>query len=224
MPKSVLCISPAVLVVFSLIISGVLSSHIVQNTGAQLNTASVASSRTNTNISNFLGYKNSVYGIAIEYPSSWVKREPQNKSSNDIITFISPSGSEAVNIRGGRPALNISLEQWNIRAIDLLRKSFSNFTLVESNSTILSGLPAREIVFSGTIPSSGHEIKVLELITIKDGNRFWIAAVVNLRDFSTFQPTLLKMINSFSFSPGNAVQTSTAGTVNASRINSSLHP
>ena len=222
MPKSVMYISPAVLLVFSLIISGVSSSHMVQITNAQLNTASV--SFTITNSSSFLSYKNSIHGITIEYPSNWVKKESQNRSSDDIVTFISPSGSEVVNIRGGRPALNISLEQWGSGAINLLRKSFTNFSLVESNSTTLSGLPAHEIVFSGTIPSSGHEIKVLELITIKDVSRFWIAAVVDLRDFSTFQPTLQKMINSFSFSPGNAVQPSTAGTVNASRTNSSLHP
>jgi len=176
------------------------------------------------NRTNFLTYKNFILGIAIDYPSNWVKKESQNRSSNDIVTFISPSGSELVNIRGGQPALNISLEQWSGTAIDLLRKSFTNFTLVVSNSTTLSGLPAREIVFSGTIPSSGHEIKVLELLTIKDGSRFWIAAFVNPNDFSIFQPTLQKMINSFSFNPGKAVQPSTSGTVNASRTNSSLHP
>jgi len=173
---------------------------------------------------NFLSYKNSIHRITIAYPSNWVKKESQNRSSNDIVTFISPSGSELVNIRGGQPALNISLEQWSGTAIDLLRKSFTNFTLVVSNSTTLSGLPAREIVFSGTIPSSGHEIKVLELLTIKDGSRFWIAAFVNPNDFSIFQPTLQKMINSFSFNPGKAVQQSSSGTVNASRTNSSLHP
>jgi tetratricopeptide (TPR) repeat protein len=173
---------------------------------------------------NFLSYKNSIHGIAVAYPSKWVKKESQNRSSNDIVTFISPSGSELVNIRGGQPAVNISLEQWSGVAIDLLRKSYANFTLAVSNSTTLSGLPAHEVVFSGTIPSSGREIKVLEVLTIKDGSRFWIAAVVNPNDFSTFQPILHKMINSFSFSPGRAVQPSTSGTVNASRTNSSLHP
>jgi tetratricopeptide (TPR) repeat protein len=166
---------------------------------------------------NFLSYKNPIHGIAIEYPSNWVKKEPQNRSSNDIVTFISP-GSAVVNIGGGGPALNISLEQWSRLAIDLLRKSFTNFTLVASNSTTLAGLPAREIAFSGTIPSSGHRDVVLEILTIKDGSRFWIAAVVNQRDFSNFQPTLQKMINSFSFNQVKAVQQpSISGAVNASR-------
>jgi hypothetical protein len=159
-----------------LIISVVLSNNIEQITSAQLNTASVASATMNTNNSNFIGYKNSIHGVAIEYPSNWVKKEAQNRSSNDTVTFISPSGSEVVNIRGGRPALNISLEKWSGGAIDLLRKSITDFTLVASNSTTLAGLPAREIVFSGTIPSSSYEIKVLEVLTIKDGSRFWIAA------------------------------------------------
>jgi len=113
----------------------VLSNHIEQITNAQLNTAS-------------LSYKNSIHRVAIEYPSNWVKKEAQNRSSNDIVTLISPSGSEVVNTRGGRPALNISLEQWSGGAIDLLRKSITNFTLVASNSTTLTGLPAREIVLA----------------------------------------------------------------------------
>jgi len=190
----------AVSIEFSLIISGVLSSQILQITNAQPNTTSVASATTNTNNTNFLTYENSTHGIAIKYPSNWVKKESQNRSSDDIVTFISPSGSEVVNIRGGQQALNVSLAQWSGVAIDLLKKSFTNLTLDVSNSTTLAGLPAREIVFSGTIPSSSYEIKVLEVLTIKNASRFWIAAIVDPRDFSTFQPTLQKMINSFSFS------------------------
>jgi hypothetical protein len=226
MLKSVLCISPAVLLVFSLIISGMLSTQIMQITSAQLNTASVASTTTtNMNNTNFLSYENPVHGIAIKYPSNWVKKESQNGSSNDIVTFISPSGSELVNIRGGQPAENISLEEWSGVAIDLLRKAFTNFTLDVSNSTTLSGLPAREVGFSVTIPSSGHEVKVLEVLTIKDGSRFWIAAAANPNDFSNFQTTLQTMINSFSFSPAKAVQQpSASGNVNTSRVNSSSHP
>src|SRR5262249_1812707 len=154
----------------------VFSTQILQITNAQSNTTNIASTKTtNMNSStNFLSYENSVHGIAIKYPSNWLKKEPQNKSSDDFVTFISPSGSGLVNIRGGPPALNISLEQWSAGAIDLLRKSFTNFTLLGSNLTTLAGLPAREIVFSGMIPSSGYEIKVLEVLTIKDASRFWI--------------------------------------------------
>jgi len=94
MPKSVLCVSRAIPLVFSLIISVVLSNNIEQITNAQLNIASVASATMNTNNSNFLSYKNSIHGVAIEYPSNWVKKEAQNRSSNDIVTFISPSGSK----------------------------------------------------------------------------------------------------------------------------------
>jgi photosystem II reaction center protein PsbP len=225
MPKSILCILLAIPIAFSLLISGELSSHVLQVTNAQLNTTSVAPTTTTNMNSTNLSYENPIKGIEIKYPSNWVKKESQNGTSNDIVTFISPSASEVVDIRGGRPALNISLEQWSGAAIDLLRKSFNNFTLVLSNSTSLGGLPAHEIVFGGTIPSSGHEFKVLEILTIKDGSRFWIAAVANPRDFSSFQSTLQKMINSFSFSPGNAVQQpSTSGTVNASSTNSSLPP
>jgi hypothetical protein len=226
MSKSILCILLAIPIAFSLLISGELSSHVLQATSAQLNTTSVApTTTTNKENSTNLSYENPIKGIEIKYPSNWVKKESQNRTSNDIVTFISPLASEVVNIRGGQPALNISLEQWHGVAIDLLRKSFTNFTLVASNSTTLGGLPAHEIEFIGIIPSSGHEIKVLEILTIKDGSRFWIAAVANPSDFSSFQSTLQKMINSFSFIPGKAVQRpSTSGTVNASSTNSSLLP
>src|SRR5690349_2530407 len=127
MPKSILCILLAIPIAFSLLISGELSSHVLQVTNGQLNTTRVAPTTTTNMNSTNLSYENPIKGIEIKYPSNWVKKESQNRTSNDIVTFISPSASEVVDIRGGRPALNISLEQWSGAAIDLLRKSFNNF-------------------------------------------------------------------------------------------------
>jgi len=82
-----------------------------------------------------------------------------------------------------------------------MSQSFDNFSLIESNSSSLAGFPSHEILYTATLPSSGVEIKFMQLLTIKDNKEYFITANAFPTDFSFYLPTLQEMINSFAFIP-----------------------
>jgi PsbP-like protein/PsbP len=180
----------------------VLSGFTLQIATAQQNSTSITS--THGNSTNFLTYSNSTFGIKIHYPSNWIKQESQNQSSNDIVKFSSPAATvpASLAITGGKPAPQIIPLQVYINAsIYVLRHSFDNFSLIESNSTNLAGFPAHEFVYTAIIPSSGLEVKFMQILTIKDSKSFVITFGTLPTDFSTYLPTVQKMIDSFAFIP-----------------------
>jgi hypothetical protein len=60
-------------------------------------------------------------------------------------------------------------------------------------------LPAREIVYTATLPPSVVEIKFMQLLTIKDNKEYIITANASPTDFSFYLPTLHEMVNSFAY-------------------------
>ena len=191
----------AAMIVLSLF-AAVLLGFTLQIATAQQNSTSITS--TNNNSTNFLTYSNSTYGIKIQYPPNWIKQESQNQSSNDIVKFSSPAATSpaSLNIIGGKPAPQIIPLQVYINAsIYVLRHSFDNFSLIDSNSTNLAGFPAQKIVYTAILPSSGIELKFMQILTIKDSKSFVITFGTLPTDFSTYMPTIQKMIDSFAFIP-----------------------
>jgi len=201
MPKVILSGLLVVTIVLSLF-PAVLSGFTLQIATAQQNSTSITS--TNSNSTNFLSYSNSTYGIKIQYPSSWLKEGSHNQSSNDIVKFRSPAATvpASLNIIGGKPASqSIPLQVYINVSLYILRHSFDNFSLIDSNSTNLAGFPAYKIVYTGIIPSSGIELKFMQILTIKDSKSFVITFGTLPTDFSTYLPTIQKMIDSFAFIP-----------------------
>ncbi len=207
MQKSILAglISVTIVVPLSLIL--ILTGLATQNVTAQEHTTSITTptvtNGNNTN-TNFLTYSNSSYGIKIQYPSYFIKEESQNQSSGDIVKFTSLRGTPPLElgISDGQPVpQNMSLEQWSNATIRGLSQLFDNFSLVESNSTTVGGFPAHEIIYTATLPSSGVEIKFMQLLIIKDSKEYIITANTFPTDFSFYLPTIQEMINSFAFIP-----------------------
>jgi hypothetical protein len=151
---------------------------------------------------NFLTYTNDTYGLKIQYPSNWLKEESHNQTSNDIVKFSAPNRAApaSLNIVGGKPApQNIPLITYIDASIDALRQSFSNFSLIGSNATTLGDSPAQKIVYTATLPLSGVELKFMQIFTIKDSKSFVITFGTLPTIFSTYLPTVQKMIDSFAF-------------------------
>ena len=166
----------------------------------------------------FLPYENSTYGIRIQYPSNWIKQESQNQSSNLIVGFKSPPGTRFAYItieRGGHVPQNISLEQFSNATINELRQLFPGFNLTESNSTTLAGIPAHKIEYT-SITQSGRELELMQVWTLKDARDFIITYGSLSRDFSSYLPTIQKMIDSFAFIPATTPAASNATTPAAS--------
>jgi hypothetical protein len=179
------------------------SSSISQSNATNSTTAAVSAS-------NFLTYQNSTYGISVQHPSNWIKEENHNPTSTGrIVKFSSPVGTSQAGqfsppaslniIVGNRLPLSVSLEQFSAASTNNLRQSFPHFNLLESSSTTLGGFPAHKIVYTAIIPSSGLEVKFMQIFTIKDGKDFVITSAALPTDFSTYLPTFQKMIDSFAF-------------------------
>src|SRR5919108_5183727 len=181
---------------------GLLADLSLQIAAAKQNSPSIASS--NNNSTNFLTYSNSTYGIKIQYPSSWLKEESHNQSSNDIVKFSAPvaAAPASLNIVGGKPApQSIPLAVYINASIYLLRHSFNNFSLIDSNATTLGTSPAHKIVYTARLPSSGIELEFMQIFTIKDNKSFVITFGSLPTIFSTYSPTIQKMVDSFAFIP-----------------------
>jgi len=181
------------------------SSSISQSNAINSTTAAVSAS-------NFLTYQNSTYGISVQHPSNWIKEQNHNPTpTGRIVKFSSPVGTSQAGqfspppslniIVGNRLPLSVSLEQFSAASTNNLRQSFPHFNLLESSSTNLGGVPAHKIVYTATIPSSGLEVKFMQIFTIKDGKDFVITSAALPTDFSTYLPTFQKMIDSFAFIP-----------------------
>jgi hypothetical protein len=133
----------------------------------------VGNNMSNNNDSNtsFLTYVNPIYGISIEYPSSWTYQEPEEEPSANTTIFsivdIAPPISEdpnvVTNFQMGIEELEnpISLDQYARTVINSYRGNL-NFSLisVEDNSN-LSGRPAYEVIFTD-FTDDGIERKSIE--------------------------------------------------------------
>jgi serine/threonine-protein kinase len=217
----------ALLVVTMLLLSlfpGVLPGISLQIAAAKQNSTSVAPTNNN-NGTNFLTYSNSTYGIRIQYPSSWLKEESHNHSSNDIVKFSSPATAApaSLNIVGGKPApQSIPLALYINASIYLLRHSFDNFSLIDSNAITLGDSPAHKIVYTAILPSSGLELKFMQILTIKDSKSFVITFGTLPTNFSRYLPIIQKMVDSFGFIP--VVTTPVLSTAQSSNKHAQTEP
>jgi hypothetical protein len=168
-------------------------------------TSNVTQSSTNQTTSNsnntFLTYTNSAYGIKVQYPSTWTRSA--NQSSNEIVRFISPPGTVPVSLNIiVKPGLSqsIPLQLYVNAGIDILKKSIPNFDLISSNATTLGGVPAEKMVYTGNLPS-GLKLKLIQSFAIKDTTGYIVTSGTLPDDFTSYLPTVQKMISSFSFIP-----------------------
>jgi hypothetical protein len=167
------------------------------------------SNMSNNNDSNiiFLTYENPIYGINIEYPSSWTYQEPEEESSANTTIFsivdIAPPIYEdpnvATNFQIGIENLQnpISLDQYARTVINSYRGNL-NFSLisVDDNST-LSGRPAYEIIFTD-VTEDGIERKSIERGTVDEVNNraYYIAFNTETSMYEKFLPVVQTMIDS----------------------------
>jgi hypothetical protein len=97
------------------------------------------------NSSGYLTYSNRSEGISIQYPASWQKKEG---SAGEIVSFnVSgiPSMSFTVIAPQNFAGTATTLDDFSQGA---LPKNLTNFKLLNSTNTTLSGYPAKKLVFT----------------------------------------------------------------------------
>ena len=95
--------------------------------------------QTTTSTTNILTYKNSTYGIKIQYPSSWDEEQNGTKqdTETDIITFYPPAvnsnASLDVTMDDISDEKGVSLSQYASDDIGDLKQSLKDFKLISSD-------------------------------------------------------------------------------------------
>ncbi|MDQ6724488.1 MAG: hypothetical protein M3Z01_09560 [Thermoproteota archaeon] len=179
------------------------------DTSAIVDTLSSDTKAQTTNVE-YNMYNNSKWGIKIEVPSTWVYNE-----ENAQVLFLSPTDNISSNNGGYRTVSTLGIGIENVAtnsnktsliqlAINTTKGSLTNFHLDNSNTTMLAGSPANEIIYSGKTPT-GNDAKGLIVWKAKDTKLHSITySVVTSgpssaasREFERQLPVINHMIESF---------------------------
>jgi hypothetical protein len=147
----------------------------------------------------FLTYEDITTGISIQFPSNWEK----SVNLDNFVTFRAPPETDT---RIYPAALGLKIQELASKSVLLqevtkvqlseLRKSNPNLDFSESTSTTLAGKPAYRVVFTAT-ENNQVERKAMQIWTIIDNKAFLITYKAQPDKYSTYLPTIERMIGSF---------------------------
>lgn len=147
----------------------------------------------------FLTYEDPELGISIQYPSNWEKLV----SLNNFVTFTAPPETDtriypaALGLKVQEvSSQNISLQEITKVQISDLKKSNPDLNVLESTSTTIADNPAHKIVFSA-IDNKEVERKAMQVWTVIGNKAFLITYKAEPDKFSSYLPTIERMIESF---------------------------
>jgi PsbP-like protein len=173
----------------------------------QQSIAQPTSTAATTSGNNFLTYQNSTFGIKIQYPSNWAKEENNNASDSSskdlVVTFSSPT-DDTVELFVNAADKSITLQNDASSTVNDYQNSFKNFKLVQldTNATLAGNShPAYKLIFTGIDPQDNSSFKSMETTSIIANKIYTISYTSGLDKYSTYLPTVQKMIDSFGISP-----------------------
>ena len=147
----------------------------------------------------FLTYEDITTGISIQFPSNWEK----SVNLDNFITFRAPPETDT---RIYPAALGLKIQELASKSVLLqevtkvqiseLKKSNPNLEFSESTSTTLAGKPAYRVVFTAT-DNNQVERKAMQIWTIIDNKAILITYKAQPDKYSTYLPTIERMIGSF---------------------------
>ena len=147
----------------------------------------------------FLTYEDITTGISIQFPSNWEK----SVNLDNFITFRAPPETDT---RIYPAALGLKIQELASKSVLLqevtkvqiseLKKSNPNLAFSESTSTTLAGKPAYKVVFTAT-DNNQVERKAMQIWTIIDNKAILITYKAQPDKYSTYLPTIERMIGSF---------------------------
>ena len=157
----------------------------------------------------FQTYNNSTYGVAIQYPSSWIKDE-RDVGSDDcherVVEFSDPSGTNAqlniyIQYHGDdlyegdtqKEVLESELEYYR----DYQNPDFyDDFKVTKSNiNSTLAGYPAYKLEFSNK--AGVTEYNSVQTGIVINSDAYFIIADVKAENYLAYFPAIQKMIDSF---------------------------
>ena len=158
--------------------------------GQQITTT--VATTTQTAELDFVPYSNPTFGIRTEYPADWGRLDLSfllnNSADIDFYPLDDTTGSKHIRIQAETilSAQNMTLEQYSNERINSTEGQ-----ILGSNSTALSGLPAREIVFTSM------DLRTMQVWTVKDDRVYTISYIAPEEDFQNDLLIAKRMIESF---------------------------
>ena len=158
----------------------------------------------------FSTYSNPSYNFEINYPTNWDKIEPEANPdirAVDVVGFSSPLEDsrdewyEAFDVYYDEIPYEADLADYIEESIDVYETN-KNFEIVSQNTySLLSGLPAYEIVYTYTYEEEGLddiEIKAYEIGTILNNSQgYYINFQSKESEYDTYFPLVKQSVNSF---------------------------
>jgi len=190
-------------------LSIIIMPHTAQQAmGQTMTTTSMAYDFTNKNSTtskSFLTYQNnSTLGIKMQYPSNWKNQQVDGVG----VIFISPPEAnldrflEKLTIAFFHSNTNTSINELANRAINNYKEHYAGFQLIESKAISFEHNPAYTIVYSYTDEES-RMVMAMDVGTAKDNRVYVFSYSADPTEYSSYMPTIHKMINSFETIPIN---------------------
>jgi len=144
-------------------------------------------------------YKDRVYGISIDYPRSWKKKDGVREA---VVLFIAPKTSPAemfaanVNITvQDLSGQDTTLDRYVQSMIERQKGFIERYELLGIEPTTLAGCPACKIEFSGQQVYT--KLRFMQVCTIKGQRAYAITCAAEGNKFSDFITVVGEMVNSF---------------------------
>jgi hypothetical protein len=170
------------------------------------NVTAICKENTSPNTSgNFSTYENPLFGFRIQYPASWEKFE-QGIPDPGVVQFVLlPEGTSdrraiVASLYADYHSDPRSLKQSIDDFINTLKEFNPLDKLVESNTTILGGMPAHKIVH---ISQGQLQTQTVHIRTIVGDKVYYMNLVSSPSNFQEYSTILEKMIHSFEFCTTN---------------------
>ena len=160
------------------------------------------------NLTNFDSYQNTDAGIRIVYPKKW---NDVINGSNSILfgrrtnvgeyVFNYRSPSETFLVEKADRLLPLSPKQHATQLFSDWASRYTNFNLMESKPTILSGKLAHRLVFNYTADYTGEQKTWITTVILSNNgaNSFIIYYTCLAEDYAHNLPNILKIVHSFKF-------------------------
>ncbi len=143
-------------------------------------------------------YSNKTYGFQVRYPSDWKFKENINGT---VVTFIAPKSSkfaafqENLNIIvQDLSAHPLSLKEYSKQAVGQLTAMYNNVEILDTDSIIMSNLPATKIEY---LMKAEFKIKLIQVWTVKDKKAYLITFSADADRFDQYKGKAMGIIKSF---------------------------
>jgi len=120
--------------------------------------------------------------------------------SPDVVTLLSPNNNISsktipATFRVSVQNVNVTLDDYTNKTVGLIVENTPGAKIIESKKTTLAGIPAHKVL--GMFKQEGMSINVIDEWAIKNEQLYRITFYSEQGSYSSYLPTVQKMIDSF---------------------------